>query len=307
MNSFDWNAIRAFLCVVENGSLSGAARELNVSQPTLGRQITRLEDQLELRLFDRRQTGFELTDQGKRLVAEAQSLARSASNFSRAADLEKATAPLHVCKITLGEWGLHFLSGKAEEILSDFKGVRLELYADDSFWDLSRNAADIAIGNREPRHSHLIAQKLGDRNFFVYASEKYLRAHPEARDPGTWTAQSWAGYCGSRARLKSAQVLNNILNGNDCRFSVNSSVALLNLLTSGQAMGVLPDWIGEHEGLVRLSKEPLAQNTSWLSFHERLRIHPQLSEVKRRIIKVFKDRYKLTDLDLHAHLNDGRH
>ncbi|MET1415122.1 LysR family transcriptional regulator [Roseibium sp. HPY-6] len=298
MNNFDWNAIRAFLCVVEHGSLSGAARELDVSQPTLGRQISRLEQQLELRLFDRRQTGFELTDQGKRLVAEAQSLARSASNFRRSVELEKTAAPLQVCTITLGEWGLHFLSGRTDELLADLTGLRIELFADDAFWDLSRNAADIAIGNRQPSHSHLIAQKLGNRNFFVYASDRYLRMHPEARNPGTWATQSWAGYCGARARLKSAQVLKHILNGIDCRFSVNSSVALLNLLKSGEAMGVLPDWIGEHEGLVRLSNEPLSQNTSWLSFHERLRLHPQLSELKRRLVGMFRSRYELTDAGL---------
>ncbi|MFN3250703.1 LysR family transcriptional regulator [Roseibium album] len=70
MKNMDWDSIRVFLAVAEQGSLSAAAQVLLVSQPTIGRQISRLEDQLGLRLFDRRQTGYELTEEGKRLVTK---------------------------------------------------------------------------------------------------------------------------------------------------------------------------------------------------------------------------------------------
>jgi len=295
MKNMDWDSIRVFLAVAEQGSLSAAAQVLLVSQPTIGRQISRLEDQLGLRLFDRRQTGYELTEEGKRLVTEAQAMARGAADFKRAVDFEKSAAPLQVFRITLGEWGLHFLSGKMEAIVAGIDGVRLELYADDAFWDLGMNSADIAIGNQVPKRSHLITQKLGERSFYAYASESYLRSHPDAVNADSWDKQVWAGYCGSRARLKSAQVLSEILAGNECSFAVNSSVALLKILLSGRAMGVLPDWIGEHENLIRLSDRPLARNTSWMSFHERLKLRPKLSEVKRRIVGIYKSRYELTD------------
>ncbi|MES0808358.1 LysR family transcriptional regulator [Roseibium sp. SCPC15] len=288
---FDWDAIRIFLAVAEHQSLSSAAGELSLSQPTLGRQITRLEEQLNLRLFERRQTGFFLTDAGVRLTEVAKEMARKAADFKRSVDLQKIHSPDQVCRVTTGEWGQYFLSQHADEIVEGLGGIRLEFYADDTFWDLGRNSADIAIGNRSPKQTYLIAQKLGERGFHVYASREYCDRHANADDPESWQDQIWAGYCGNRARLKSSQLLASILQDHPCKYAVSSSVSLLQLVKNGQAMGILPDWIGDNEDLIRLSKEPLAKNQSWLSFHERLRHHPGLSRVKDRIVGIYRRRY----------------
>ncbi|WP_428674237.1 LysR family transcriptional regulator [Roseibium sp.] len=292
--NFDWDAIRVFLSVAEHNSLSRAAVELSLSQPTVGRHIARLEEQLDVTLFDRRQTGYFLTPAGRRLVKASQSMARGAADFRRAVDLERADSPDQVCRITLGEWGQHYLSQHIDSILTGLPGVRLELHADDAFWDLSRNSADIAIGNRPPRQAHLIARKLGEISFHVYASTTYLETHPEAFDPETWLNQIWAGYCGSRARLRSSQLLAEILHGRSGNYAVNNSVALFMILQSGHAMGILPDWIAEAEGLVRLTDTPLATTESWISFHEQLRYHPKLADVKDRITQLYQAHFQKT-------------
>ena len=51
--SFDWNQVRAFLATVEEGSFTAAARALRLTQPTLGRQVTALEEALGVALFER--------------------------------------------------------------------------------------------------------------------------------------------------------------------------------------------------------------------------------------------------------------
>ncbi|MFT5508505.1 MAG: DNA-binding transcriptional LysR family regulator [Hyphomicrobiaceae bacterium] len=51
--AFDWNQARAFLATAEEGSLSAAARALGLTQPTLGRQVAALENQLGVMLFER--------------------------------------------------------------------------------------------------------------------------------------------------------------------------------------------------------------------------------------------------------------
>ena len=61
---FDWNRARAFLVTAEEGSLSAAARALDMAQPTLGRQVTALEQELGVVLFDRVGTGLVLTPGG---------------------------------------------------------------------------------------------------------------------------------------------------------------------------------------------------------------------------------------------------
>ncbi|MCK7614203.1 LysR family transcriptional regulator [Roseibium sediminicola] len=292
IDEFDWDSVRVFLAVAEHQSLSRAAETLALSQPTVGRHVARLEDQLDVQLFDRRQTGYELTGAGRRLVKVARSMARGAADFGRAVDLEKADSPEQVCRITLGEWGQHFLTLRATEITRGLDNIRIEFFADDAFWDLSRNSADIAIGNRPPKHPHLIAQKLGNVSFHVYAAPAYLETHPDAKNPACWQNQVWAGYCGSRARLKSSQLLNELLKGKPCRYAVNSSLALFNILKAGDAMGILPDWVAEAEGLKRLTDAPLAVNEAWMSFHERLRLHPGLVAVKDRIVGLYRQRYE---------------
>lgn len=295
---FDWDTIRVFLAVAENESLSRAAETLALSQPTVGRHIARLEDRLGVQLFDRRQTGYVLTEGGMRLVKVARSMARGAADFQRAVDFEKAGSVEQVCRITLGEWGQHFLSHHVPVLVDGLGNVRIELYADDTFWDLSRNSADIAVGNQAPTQSHLIAQKLGERGFYVYASSDYLKKHADAYDPTSWSTQIWAGYCGARAKLRSSQLLAGILDGSPCRYAVNNSRALLDILRTGEAMGILPDWIGEHEDLRRLNQEPLALGNSWMSFHERLRLHPDLAKVKDRIAALYRQRYAETSQSL---------
>ncbi len=70
--AFDWSLVQAFLAVAETGSLSGAARTLGTSQPTVGRQIKTVEAQLGAELFHRQPRGFALTHTGAELVRPAQ-------------------------------------------------------------------------------------------------------------------------------------------------------------------------------------------------------------------------------------------
>ena len=62
---FDWNRARAFLVVAEEGSFSAAGRALNMSQPTLGRQIAAFEEELKLTLFERVGKKLVRTDSGQ--------------------------------------------------------------------------------------------------------------------------------------------------------------------------------------------------------------------------------------------------
>jgi DNA-binding transcriptional LysR family regulator len=62
--NFDWNRARAFLVTAEEGSLSAAARALGLAQPTLGRQVAALEEELGVTLFERVGRGLVLTQSG---------------------------------------------------------------------------------------------------------------------------------------------------------------------------------------------------------------------------------------------------
>ena len=76
---FDWNRARAFLVMAEEGSLSAAARALGMAQPTLGRQVRALEDELGVVLFERAGKGLILTPSGVELVEHVRAMGEAAS------------------------------------------------------------------------------------------------------------------------------------------------------------------------------------------------------------------------------------
>src|SRR3954447_15617635 len=85
MTDFDWNLIRSFVAVADAGSLSGAARKLAASQPTLGRHVAELELTLGVTLFRRGRKGYELTEAGAALMESGRTVSEHAAAFSRLA------------------------------------------------------------------------------------------------------------------------------------------------------------------------------------------------------------------------------
>src|SRR5690606_1692201 len=85
MTELDWNLIRSFVAVAETGSLSGAARRLGASQPTLGRHVAELEAALAVTLFRRGRSGYELTEAGLALYGRGKAVAEQAAAFARLA------------------------------------------------------------------------------------------------------------------------------------------------------------------------------------------------------------------------------
>ncbi len=82
---FDWNRARAFLVTVEEGSLSAAARALGMAQPTLGRQVDALEEELGVVLFERTGRGLTLTPSGPELLDHVRAMGEAANRMSLSA------------------------------------------------------------------------------------------------------------------------------------------------------------------------------------------------------------------------------
>ncbi|MCA9573473.1 MAG: LysR family transcriptional regulator, partial [Myxococcales bacterium] len=79
---FDWNRARAFLVAAETGSFSAAARALGASQPTIGRQVAALEEELGVALFERVGGGLVLTPTGLELLDDLRAMGEAATRVS---------------------------------------------------------------------------------------------------------------------------------------------------------------------------------------------------------------------------------
>jgi len=172
---FDWNRARAFLVTAEEGSLSAAARALGMTQPTLGRQVSALEKELGVVLFERAGQGLVLTPSGLELVEHVRAMGDAANRVSLTASGQSQNIEGTVC-ISASEVHAVFLLPPIIAKLRQMEPkINIEIIATNNVSDLRRREADIAIRNFRPTQPELIAKKIKDASARLYATPDYLK------------------------------------------------------------------------------------------------------------------------------------
>ena len=172
----DWSHYRAFLAVLNEGSLSGAARVLGLAQPTLGRQIAELERALGAALFIRSPRGLVPTDAARDIAPHAQAMAAAAGAMKRAAS-GGASEEAGVIRITASDMiGAEVLPSLLASFHRAHRGVTIELVLSNRVEDLLQGEADIAVRMVRPSQQALIARHIGTVGLGLYAHKLYLEA-----------------------------------------------------------------------------------------------------------------------------------
>ncbi|MEL6414972.1 MAG: LysR family transcriptional regulator, partial [Pseudomonadota bacterium] len=172
--SFDWNHIRAFLATVEHGSLSGAARALGQTQPTLSRQISSLEAALQLTLFERGTRVIELTEAGTELLTHVRTMTEAATQISRVATGQSQSVEGTV-RITCSDaMAAYSLPKITVDLQRTHPGICIELVPSNEMSSLTKREADIAIRHVRPEQPDLIAKRLSDIEVALFASQSLL-------------------------------------------------------------------------------------------------------------------------------------
>lgn len=170
--------VRLFLLVVSAGSLSAAARQSDVSVPTLGRRMSELERALGEALFVRGARGYTLTGRGRAFFEEAQELAGLAGRLENFAN---PAAQVRV-RITAGHWTSRFIATHVTRYWSPEAGWVPEFVDTNRPVDIARREADIGIRNRRPDQPWLAGRKTHTVQYAVYARAPEVRgfvARPE--------------------------------------------------------------------------------------------------------------------------------
>lgn len=171
---FDWNRARSFLATAEEGSFSAAGRALGLAQPTVGRQVAALEEELGVLLFDRVGTGLELTTTGLDLLEHVRAMADAATRVSLVAAGQSTSVEGEV-SVTASEAIAAFLLPPAiARIRAEHPGIEVEVVVSNEVRDLSRREADIAIRNVQPTQADLVGRKLGEGPAYFYGTPEYL-------------------------------------------------------------------------------------------------------------------------------------
>ncbi len=174
---FDWNQARAFLVTAEEGSLSAAARALGLTQPTLGRQVAALEEELGITLFERVGRGLSLTEAGLELLDPVKAMGEAAGHLSLAASGQSQAIEGQVCITASDLLSVYLLPPMIERLRDLAPDIEVEVVASNEIRDLKRREADIAIRHARPEQADLIARYVGDSTAHLYAAPAYLERH----------------------------------------------------------------------------------------------------------------------------------
>ena len=264
----NWDDLRAFMAVARAGGLAAAAKDVGSSAPTLGRKMLALERSLDRELFIRRTHGYDLTDAGRQLLQDLESVSNEIGRLTARADHDR----LPLVKISAGSWTSHALARNWQEIVGSPPDVRLRFVSSETYLSLSRREISIAIRNRRPTEIGLAARKLAGNEFAIYA----LQTAPDDWIIHTVETPSslWA-----KERAKSGFY-----------HEVNSPRLAMDLALSGAGQLILPTFIGDHEkDLIRRSGpiDELAHD-AWLVFHDDDRNLPEIRRVIDRIYNLRK-------------------
>ena len=248
---FDWNRARAFLVTVEEGSLSAAARALGLTQPTLGRQVSALERELGVILFERVGRGLTLTPSGLDLIDHVRAMGEAATRISLSASGQSQSIEGTI-RISASEVDAAYrLPAIVERLRTSEPGIDIEIVASNAASDLSRREADIAIRNFRPTQPNLIARKVKDLAGNIYAAPAYLE---KLGGPKTTSSLNQADFIGFDRTDALINVLNTFgfsLTQRNFPILSESHLVQWEFVKQGMGVGIMAQDIGDNEPRVQ--------------------------------------------------------
>ena len=236
--SFDWNQARAFLATADEGSLSAAARALGLTQPTLGRQVAALEEELGVMLFDRVGRSLVLTPSGLELLDHVRAMAEAANLVSLTASGQSRAIEGYVSITATPIMATYHLPAMLKRIRDEAPGIVIEIIAANEVRDLTRREADIAIRYARPEQPNLIAKLVGETSAHLYASKAYLDKHGRPASPEDLVDADFIGFEHPERLVPMLNAMGVPLTKDNFKINTASGTVILELVKQGLGISV---------------------------------------------------------------------
>jgi len=282
MNSlFDWSLVRSFLAVLEKGSLLAASRDLQLSQPTIGRHVAELESQLGLVLFDRNGRGLLPTEAAYHLADSARIMQSGADQLARnvmGADLGASGTVRITASQPVSCYVLPPLLAQMRLSLPD---VQVELVASNEVSNLLRREADIAVRMVQPQQASIIARRVGKVTLRACAHQDYLRRRGVPRQPSDLLAHDLIGGDRNDATLKGFAAQGLVVGREQFAFRADDLIVVWQAVRAGLGVGFVSEHLIRSDPAVipvlpKLKIEPLPV---WLAVHKEIRTSKRIRAV----------------------------
>ncbi|MEP7239795.1 MAG: LysR family transcriptional regulator [Devosia sp.] len=279
----DWALWRSFAAVVADGSLSAAARRIGYSQPTLGRHVEALEQQLGVTLFERTVQGLKPTDTALRLF---QAVAAAEEKLAEATMIAEGTmgALEGTVRITASTVVSHYvLPALLRPIREAFPNIAIELVPSDSIENLLLREADIALRMLRPTQLEIVTRRIGELPLVTTAHASYLGAHGTPQGFEDLARHTLVGFDRDDQMLRAARELG--FRRADFALRTDSQTGMWELLKAGLGIGIaqlglVRDTPGMRELLPGLKLPALEV---WLATHRELFLSPRIRAIYDRL------------------------
>jgi DNA-binding transcriptional LysR family regulator len=267
----DWDDLRFVLAVARSGSALRAARALGVNQTTVMRRMERIEAAVGADLFERRQTGYQLTPAGRRIAQGAARIEDEVKALESAAGAERralsgcvrVTTSEMLANLLIAPWLLTFRR--------EHPGILVELVTDDRLFDLARGEADVALRGSVrkqelPQGAGIVVRRLSRAAWSVYCSRSYADEHGVPTTIEALDGHAIVAVDGPMADLPGPRWLASVARNSRTSARCNSLTNLVVTLKAGLGVATLPCIAGDAvPELVRcLPPVPELEGALWL-------------------------------------------
>lgn len=283
-SDFDWNDIPLILGLARCGSMSATARQLGLDASTVSRRIAAAEKALNLRLFIRDNTRYQLTSAGRVFVDYGEAVYGNVQSMllASAQEADMVAGPVRISAIDFlfDYWLLQELPG----LLAEHPALEVQLLGDNQNVSFSRGEADFALRLARPSEdAALMMRKLGEVGFAVYGTTRFADAPRQC-----WGAQPWIAYDAALSHIPEMRWLEQLEPRPGVALRVNSLSTMVQACRTGVGLALLPCLLEGEPGLVRLSGAEVFREL-WLLSHRDAGSIGRFKAVSSWLTRIFAD------------------
>lgn len=289
MNTINWQKLRVLKAVLESESFSGAARQLDISQPTVSRQIKSLEDELGETLFDVTPDGVMATPAALRLNPVLDDMMHAAEQIRRPTG---QTAMTPTVRIACGPWVASFLSRRITSIVGDPVERHIDIASSVLFADIPRREADIAVRTTRPEKGRMRVKRLPSYTYAIYGADTLVGDRQDAFDNRRYHNFHWAMLAQELDHFATSKWLSD-QGVNSPVVRCSASINLLDAVKSGSVLAVIPCFAGDADpALTRVSEPFVPENSQiWLVLPDDINHRPHIRRTADLLVHLFTDNF----------------
>jgi len=283
----NWDDLKLFLAVARTGSISGAAKELDVQHSTVSRRIRQFEEKLGARLIERKKKGYELTPAGKKVKQSAELIEVEILNIDGSILGEDTllTGPLRVTAIN--NMASSVLMPMFADFSKQYPDIDLHIIVSNTDASLPEREADIAIRLTNTPTDTLIGKKMLTVASAIYGQKAYLADMKKQHKEPEWIGVTCCQFHKSWTKQYSPNLAHN--------FYSDDTLLTLSAIKQGLGISYLPCFMGDSAPeLERFSDPDPAHNLGlWILLHPDLKRTARVLAFRNHMIQSIRQQQGL--------------